>query len=241
MTYRAVYCLWISPDFSEVEAGRAIPPRVNHDKINFMALADLLQSVFRLGPPKRTLVPNDTIDQTTIHTRLGMVGLPRKPGKGSFRCEDFGEALLAAAKKTTGQVVDIRAAWRPLHFLEDRVFAPPPSGIVFVVETKDFEDNIISGASMRPVIGLPMIGPGFQAPQENESGRLPDELKSGLERIFGCPFERECIVDRIAQEAAPVEYGDIFNPAIQEQLRTEQSKFSAAAQKSRAKGKGSRK
>lgn len=40
MTYRAAYCLWITPDFSEVLTGRAVPPRVNHDEIDFNALAD---------------------------------------------------------------------------------------------------------------------------------------------------------------------------------------------------------
>ena len=120
-------------------------------------------------------------------------------------------------------VIDVRAAWRPLHFLQDRAVAPPPVGIVFLVITDDFEDNMIAGASMRPVIGMQMIGPGFPSPPENEGGMLPDDLKTGLERIFGCPFERESVVDRIAQEPAPAEYGDIFNPAAQEQLRAEQA------------------
>lgn len=241
MTYRAAYCLWITPDFSEVLAGRAAPPRVNHDQIDFIALAELLQSVFHFGPPKRIRVPNDTIDQTTVHTRLGMAGLPRRPGKGSCRCEDFGEAMLAESKRTTEPVVDVRAAWRPLHYLEDRVFAPPPTGIVFVMESEDFEDNMISGASMRPVLGMQMIVPGLQSPPEDEIGRLrlPDDLKFGLEKIFGCPFDRECVVDRIAQEAAPVEYGDIFNPALQEKLRANLEKLVPAAP--RSKGNGLRK
>ncbi len=219
MTYRAVYCLWITPDFSEVMAGRADPPRINHDLVDFTALAKLLDGVFHYGPPKTIHVPNDTIDQTTVHTRLGLVPLPQKRGVGSYRCEDFGKAALDALRSSAETVFDVRAGWTPLHYLPDRTFAPPPCGIVFVMETADFEDNMIAGASLRPAIGMQMIGPGVGAPQENKAGKLPDNLKSGLERIFGCRFERECVVDRIAQDHAPSEYGDIFNPAIQAKLR----------------------
>jgi hypothetical protein len=230
MTYRAVYCLWITPDFSEVMAGRAEPPRINHDRIDFTALAALLDGVFHYGPPKTIHVPNDTIDQTTVHTRLGLVHLPQKRGVGSYRCEDFGKAALVALRSSAETVFDVRAAWKPLHYLPDRSFAPPPCGVVFVMETDDFEDNMIGGASLRPVIGLQMIGQGFGPPPENEAGQLPDDLKSGLERIFSCQFERECVVDRIAQDAAPSAYGDILNPAVQAKRRAEQSQFTVAAQ-----------
>ncbi len=215
MSYRAVYCLWITPDFSEVMAGRAEPPHINHDLVDFTALAKLLDDVFHYGPPKNIYVPNDTIDQATVHTRLGLVPLPKKKGVGSYRCEDFGKATLAAFRSDGETVFDVRDVWKPLHYLDDRSFAPPPCGVVFVMETADFEDNMIAGASLRPSIGMEMIGPGLAQPKENESGRLPDDLKAGLERIFGCKFERECVVDRIGQDEAPREYGDIFNPENQ--------------------------
>lgn len=232
MPYHAAYCLWITPDFNDVMAGRAEPPRVDHDQINFPALADLLGTVFHYGPPKRIQVANDTIDQTTVHTRMGIPGMPRRPGRGTYRCEDFGEALLAAGRGNAAVVIDVRKAWRSLHYLEDRTFAPPPVGIVFLIESEDFEDGMIAGASLRPAIGMQMIGPGFPPMPETEGGRLPDALKEGLEDIFGCPFERECVVDRIAQESAPQEYGDIFNPAVQAELR-KQAKNGVPASKRR--------
>lgn len=243
MTYRAAYCLWITPDFSEVMSGRAKPPRVNHDHVDFAALAALLQAAFHFGPPKTIRVPNDTIDQTTVHTRLGLVPLPQKRGVGSYRCEDFGQAALVASRSGVEVVFDVRAAWKPLHYLPDRNFAPPPCGVVFVMESDDFEDNMIAGASLRPVIGMQMIGPGFSPPPENESGRLPDALKSRLEHVFGCQFERECVVDRIAQDPTPGEYGDIFNPDVQALLRAEQAKLVAEVQRpkkstSKPPGKG---
>lgn len=123
--YQMVCGLWVLPDFREVEAGRRAPPRVDHDKVDFEALAQLISDEFCYGPPAVVSVANDTIDQVTIHSRLGLIQMPQR-GMGDPTCKDFGRAALQMAPghlKHNG-VIDVRKAWEPLHCLPNRSFAP---------------------------------------------------------------------------------------------------------------------
>jgi hypothetical protein len=208
-TFNLVNSLWVSVDFADVMAGRAQPPWVNHDQVNFNALAELLSEAFQYGPPVRIRVPNDTIDQATVHARMGMI--PLSPGEkaGSPLLEDFGDALLRASHAGTDAVIDVRKLWSPFHYLKNRVKAPPPMVFPFVIEADDFEDAAISAASMLPSIGLPMppfFGEDEHARLERQGtpGELPRPLRKGLEALFGCKFEKTAFLNRLASDPAPI-------------------------------------
>lgn len=202
--------LWISPDFSQVLAGREKPPRVNHLNLDFLALRGALKSTFHYGPRVEILVPNDSIDQVTLHTRAGMLGT-QAPDVESARCIDFGAAMLRCVANSKDGVIDVRAAWQPLHAtpVKDRAFAPPPVILPFVVLAEDFEDAMIWQASCRPVLGLPIFDPlktilGHD--QGDPEGELPEGLRLRLKDIFGTPFEMSGLLDRMAMDRPPKEY-----------------------------------
>lgn len=205
--YRMVCGLWVFPDFSEVEAGRCEPPRVNHDKVDFKALALRLSETFSYGPPAILSVANDTIDQVTIHSRFGIVRMPHG-GNGDPTCRDFGQAALdvAPAHLETNGVINVRQVWRPLHYLQDRSFAPPPTVISFIVQSSDFEDAMVWFGQCQTVMGINVIDKMFSGTQESEDdqvGVLPNELQSGLGDLFGCPFEARAILSRLAEDKPP--------------------------------------
>ena len=208
-SFNLVNSLWVSVDFADVMAGRAEPPWVNHDRINFPALAELLARSFEYGPPVRIRVPNDTIDQATVHARMGVI--PLRPGKkaGDPACTDFGDALLVASRKNTDDVIDVRQSWAPMHYLPNRAKAPPPLVLPFVMEAVDFEDAAISAASMLPILGLPMPpifpeGEAARAKRQEQPGRLPAALRKGLEDLFGCKFESTAFLNRLASDPMPL-------------------------------------
>ena len=199
--FQMVCGLWVNPDFSQVLAGRAQPPRVNHSDVDFAALHAAICELFPYGPPVHIQLPNDTIDQVAVHVRAS--------GKhsASMRCEDFGAALLSCAKKDNDEIVDVRASWAPLHELPDRAFAPPPVILPFVVTAEDFEDAMVWHASTRPRIELPafdimdeMSNPGKE---REENGTLPVEFRAALQRIFGTPYDPMTVLDRMAIDKAP--------------------------------------
>lgn len=202
--YRMVCGLWVTPDFTDVLNGKVEAPRVNHCEIDFLALHGALSELFPYGPPVRIQVPNDTIDQVSVHERQdGLVG-------ASIRCEDFGQVLLSA-RKVDEDIIDIRKEWFTLHSLPDRNFAPPPVILPFVVTATDFEDAMIWHASTQPSLGLPMFDPMAAmtnaSQPERESGTLPKLFRQRLESIFGTPFEAMSLLDRMAAEKPPAEYG----------------------------------
>lgn len=210
------YGLMVSPDFSDVEAGLAHPPRVNHSEVNFLELARTLEELFPFGPQLAIRVANDTIDQVTIHQRLGVVSLPKTSGgcksnDGSVRCEDFGQALVkCAAKQKNGVVIDVRAAWFDLHYLQNRDEAPPPAMIPFIVEAADFEDAVIWGQSARSSLGMAFLPPLLQKltgdHQEEKEGSLSVEFRERLGRLFRCKFEEFALIGQIASDKPPAAY-----------------------------------
>jgi hypothetical protein len=193
--------LWVTPDFTEVNAGRIKPPRVNHSEIDFGRLATVLEETFTYGPPVTIQVPNDTIDQVTVHFR---------ENTQAIRCADFGKALLSCAKKSQGQVIDVRQSWQKLHWLSDRDFAPPPSILPFVVTAYDFEDAMVWMNNARPSIGLRYISIMDDLDNTGSSpdyeGSLPDSLRLELGDIFGTPFEKRALMSRIFMQKPPRVY-----------------------------------
>lgn len=214
--FRMALAIWVSPDYSDVMAGRAEPPRVNHSTIDFKALRELIASTFTYGPPVEIMVPNDTIDQVTVQSRAGTVRLPGiapATSEETIRCEDFGKAMLRCADASQDGIVNVRAAWKSLHAkpIQNRDFAPPPMIIPFVVVADDFEDAQIWQASCRPIFGLPVFDPlaaalGRSQGHDMES-KLPESLRKGLKGIFGTPFESTGLLDRLTMDKPPKEYG----------------------------------
>lgn len=205
--YRVVCGLWVFPDFSEVEAGRRAPPRVDHDAVNFMALANLLKETFCYGPAAVVSAANDTIDQVTIQSRLGMIPMQER-GRGDPTCRDFGHAALkmAPAQLRPDCVIDVREAWQPLHCLQDRSFAPPPTVIPFFAQAADFEDAMGWFGQCQMVMGVDVVGKMLSyAPKadDDQVGCMPAALQTGLADIFGCPFEQRVILSRLAEDTLP--------------------------------------
>ncbi|CAE6969577.1 hypothetical protein [Paraburkholderia domus] len=203
--FQMVCALWITPDFTDVMAGRAEPPRVNHSAVDFAALHGAMSELFPYGPPVQIQLPNDTIDQVSVHVReAGKRGV-------SIRCEDFGAALLHSAKHNDKQIIDVSAAWAPLHALADRAFAPPPVILPFVVTATDFEDAMIWLASTRPCLRLPMVDPAnpelYAGQEAKQNGTLPPVFLQQLRTIFGTPFEPMCVLDRMCMDKPPQGYG----------------------------------
>lgn len=207
--FHLVLGLHISPDFSEAEAGRAPPPRVDHDKVDFQKLRAALKATFQYGPGVEILVPNDTIDQLTVHMRFGTIpGVPAAPTEHLMSFRDFGEALLELVGTQSDGIIDVREAWKPKHwvYVRDRSYAPPPVVLPFVVVAEDFADAIIWQANTRPALELELYEPfeDLTPGQAKQDGRISQEFQESLLDIFGCRYEAyPSLVYRMAMDKAP--------------------------------------
>lgn len=198
--FRIALALLVRPDFSDAEAGRSLPPRINHSKIEFSALIDLLKAWFPYGPSVNIRTPNDTIDFITTQARVN------SGNEDAIRCIDFGKALLKCAKNQKTQIIDIQKDWSPLHYLKDRNNAPPPSLITFVIEADDFEDAMIWQSSTLPSIGLPAFNPMDvinKVDKSQQLGKIPEKIKQQLNQIFGCQFEDFVALTTLATDKLP--------------------------------------
>lgn len=207
MAFKAVYGLWVAPDFSRVQAGLEEPPRVNHDEIDYVALRQALVDTFRYGPRPEIFVANDTIDQVTMHLRAGVFS-GASPDMERAQCKEFAEAMLRLKAPPSGGVIDVRRAWAQLHAgpVRDRTYAPPPVIIPFLIKSVDFEDAIIWESQCRYPMGLSpfdiMKELEGKAQVDGES-RLPPELQSQLGEIFGTPFIQPGLLVRMASNKMP--------------------------------------
>jgi hypothetical protein len=207
MPFSMVCALWIAPDFSDVEAGKRPPPFVDHSEVDFSAVCTFLEELFPYGPSVTIQVPNDTIDQVTVHLRQAGGTVP------TMRCEDFGRALLTQAQQQPDPIVDVGRAWGRLHALSDRHAAPPPTILPFVVTAADFEDAVIWRASTRAALGLPLWGAvdgsGARGAPVNHEGALSAEALAQLERIFGTPFQASAVLDEMYSDPRPAYAGKL--------------------------------
>lgn len=203
MSFKLVAALWITPDFTEVEAGRREAPRIDHSRLDYRKLASFLEELFPFGPRPSIQVANDTIDQVTIHMRQ----VPGAPAQPTMRCEDFGQVLLSRAKTQKSTVVNVRSDWQRLHYLKDRDSAPPPMVIPFVATFEDFEDAMIWMSNTRPSLGLPpfdiLKSMEDRRAQKEMEGNLSQEALAKLEVIFGTPFSPPALLDRMAWDNPP--------------------------------------
>lgn len=207
--FNMVLGLHITPDFSDAEAGRAPPPRVNHDTVDFGKLRAALKETFCYGPSVEILVGNDTVDQVTVQLRFGMFpGVPAAPTEDLMACHDFGQVMLGLVGTESNGIIDVRKAWQTKHVepVRDRAYAPPPVLIPFVVVADDFEDAMIWQANTRPAIGLDPFDPleSTTEGQMAQHGHLSSEFQNSLHDIFGCPYKAyPVMLDRLAMDKAP--------------------------------------
>jgi len=199
MAFSMVCALWIAPDFSDVMNGNRPPPFVDRGEVDFSAVCTFLEQLFPYGPPVTIQVPNDTIDQVTVHMRQAHGTVP------TMRCEDFGKALLAQAHQQPDPIVDVSQAWGCLHALGDRKAAPPPTILPFVVTAADFEDAVIWRASTRSALGLPALDPtdALRSTPVDHEGALSPEALAQLEKIFGTPFQSAAVLDEMYSDPRP--------------------------------------
>jgi hypothetical protein len=205
--FMCAYGLIVPPDMSSVDSGRRAAPYIDHTKIDFISLAELLSSVLTLGSGHVLRVAGDTIDQVTLAARAG--SLPGHKDDRDPGCSDFGKALLNLAKNSTGAVIDVRDAWEPLHYMDNRYTeAPPPMVIPFVVSSPDFHDAMSWANNANAMLGRDLMGEFMGDDEDDEDGLaagegvLPAVLKTGLENIFGWPFEGCATLIRIADDGS---------------------------------------
>lgn len=200
MTFRIALGLIVRPDFSDAEAGRSLPPRINHSRVDFNELLNILKEWFPYGPAVNISTPNDMIDIITTQARVNS-GV-----EDAIRCLDFGEILIKCAKSQKTTIIDVKKAWSSLHYLKDRDSAPPPSMITFVVEAVDFEDAMLWMSSTLPSLGLPTFNIMSAIEDKNEiqqSGRIPSKIKQRLEDVIGCKFEDSVMLTRFGNDKLP--------------------------------------
>jgi hypothetical protein len=199
-TFHQAVGIWLAPDFSAVERGEKPAPYVNHDTIDCAAIAKKLEDFNRCGENVRVRVPNDTIDQVTVHFRM----MGKRAGNPD--CQDFSEALIAAAGGGKSPVIDVRKHWAGLHVVKERTKAPPPVLLMIVVDGA-FEDVIlwtqqlsmrfgIKAAEMTKIIS-------GKIEEEDYQGHLPKELGDFLAKTFGVPYQTHSLVARMASSTPP--------------------------------------
>lgn len=197
--FRQVAGLWISPDFSDaMQRHGEPPPYVDHDAVDYDGLGEFLERHFYCGEAVSVRLADDTIDQVTVHLR--MLADPE-----SARCEDFAERLLVAA--TVGDdLIPVRRAWEPLHRHKDRMRAPPPVLLMFLIEGS-FEAVTIWHAQAAMRLGiraadLSVLLSGDMKDSDH-NGQLTDELRSELESRFGVPYQRSCMLAKMVSTPPP--------------------------------------
>lgn len=194
--------LLIGPNFDAIErrviTGQMQAPRVNMHEVDYNGLAEYLGQCFNFRN-SRLRVPNDMLDQTTLHMRaMGMA-------QGDPEGQDFLRLLVAEAAKQTDTVIDVRSAWRPLQRLKDRTFAPPPCALTMVVETHDWEDAAQVLMYMRMKVGITAGTPqGMMDPTHaTVEGRLGPPFLKYLEKMFGIAFRPEVAFTNPCHERVP--------------------------------------
>lgn len=201
----AIAGFWLAPDFTpEMQSGKIEPPRINHDLVDWDALAKGFEQAFgHEAHGVSVRFPDDTVDQTVLHYR--------EAGQwpGPMSCEDFAEALLAKAQQTEAPVIPIRAEWSEWQMLKDRSYAPPPALIPLVLEG-EAEDIAIVFRNMQGLLGVQaaldivrtVSTPAEQLPEDYFQGYLFPEIKQTLEGVFGAPYQKYCLLNYLTPSMA---------------------------------------
>lgn len=205
----------ISPDFSRVERGEMLPPWVDQRQLDFERLRKLLVDGLVFGNVN-VRVPNDTIDQVTVHKRLAATEM----GSDSMRCKDLADRLRKEGAKQKGKVIDVSKAWKNRQHLTNRYEVPPPIILPMLMESEDFEDMMMARTNTKLFLGMLKEHPiermqrAFASgasgdPQEIEDdeeiqeGRLSPQLQEGFEALFGIAYLPYAIIDVVSHDRFP--------------------------------------
>lgn len=198
-TFRLVAGLWVTLEIDATVSNGAAPPFVDHNQIDYGALTELVHEELLGGGAAAVRFANDTVDQVTVQLRM------QGPAPQTAECLDFGTCLLGLSD-LLGNPIDVRSAWRPLHFHVDRTQAPPPSLLIFVIEG-DFEEVMIGfnkacqRLNMRSADLGVMLAGTVTAP--DQMGVLPLGVQAALASQFGINFRRHCHLARLAHSPLP--------------------------------------
>lgn len=204
--FRMVYNFWLAPNFERVLAGKAKPPFVDHDQVDFEYLRSVIADELRFGSPVEIRLANDTIDQVTVHLREAS----NRPQL--MKCQDFAKLLLNAAGEQSSTIIDIRGEWAPLHQLKERRHAPPPVIVPIVVEADDAEDGMLWSHQARMRLGVRaanpevLFDPSRQHRADDQQGYLTDRLHKALAKCFNTPYLPYCLIDWAASDPLPPDF-----------------------------------
>ncbi|UJJ60560.1 hypothetical protein [Rhodanobacter denitrificans] len=195
---RSAMVLMVAPDLSAFADSSL--PWVNYDRVDFARLADVLAASLMV-PAGKLRIANDVIDQTTIYRRHNI-------GSGDLDFEDVSAQVWEAAEQQSSRVLDVRARIAAVHHFPDRRHAPPPMGILFVLETTDFAENAHLIVNARGSLGITAGTPAqfFReagAPPLTYEGHLPNKLKSVLEELFGAPYHPDVLLGNPVNKNTP--------------------------------------
>ena len=194
------YALWITPHFTEdMILGRLPPPHINLNAVNWSSLLHALEKKFQAQQQGVTMrIANDAIDQVTVHMRQANCS---RNGSTDIQCFDFGDALLAKAEISQGEVIDIQREWEDLHHLENRLPAPPPIMIPLVLsgEVEDiviFVHNIRHHLRIKAAQDLIHSLPSMDSPvnEGDHQGYLPDDLREVIGEHIGMEYQAESVI-----------------------------------------------
>lgn len=211
--FRAVWHLMLAIDFRRVESGEIEAPWVDQTTLDFQHLRSVLHDMIGY-PGLNVRVPNDTIDQVTIHTRRETYDGEDASG---IRCVDFAKRLRLEARKQAGPVIDVSRIWAGRHTLANRERVPPPVILPMVVEADDYEEMVQARLSAMVRLGMlkehPMawIARAFSGEEPGERGEaeeagegvLPEALRHELERLFGIEYEPGALLDDPSLDPLP--------------------------------------
>ncbi|MGO3701156.1 hypothetical protein ACTXK7_07310 [Vreelandella alkaliphila] len=205
--FRAVWNLWVDPDFSQVEKGAMPAPYVDQEALDFQRLRDALDDFFATGINLR--IANDYVDVLTVHQR-------KVQSAENRRFNDLAKRLRLEARKQTGDVIDVSKVWAKRLSGQDRRIVPPPSVIPMVIETADYEDMLhwLMCAKSYLGMGLPFdaviqsftgnAGAKEASTEKNKDiGSLPKHLNDMFSQMFSIPYTPQVLLDVASTDPLP--------------------------------------
>ena len=164
----------------------------SHDEPDFRAIADALEEAFGLPARVKLRLPDDTIDQITLHTIQRAGG--RMLGMG-----EFSDRLLAASVGRLSPI-QVRNAWLPLQRVKERDRRGHPAVMMFVVEGQRDRVDFWIRTAMR-TMDVPAVQSTFASELQGRettiqdyTGRLPISVALVLREQFGVAYLPEVVV-----------------------------------------------
>lgn len=172
-----------------MQRGELAPPHVDFDAVDADSIAGAIAAFNECGENVTVRVPNDAIDQVTVHYR--MTG--RMPG--SAKCDSF---------KVTAYYEHEQHGRRSLPPVLERVEGRPRTPHVQIANgfrIAKWSHQFIVRLGIRAAdISKQLLG---NSQGEDYQGHLPDELGRCIGRTFGIAYRPECLVTGLASSRVP--------------------------------------